>query len=332
MIAGTASARARIERTLLRFAGRAPPCRLSACLVGGALAVQPALAAAQAGTHISNTATLSAGPVGERYTLNSNTAVLTADEMLDVAIAAKTPTLAVIGTTAQVAVPFIVTNRGNGNEPIRIVATLAGSGATITGIAVDANNNGVYDADTDSLVDPAGLPTTAGQVRLVFILVAAPTMFSADIGVTAIATVATGSGAPGAVFAGRGDAGGDAVVGRSGGIAQASTTLRQGMGMPTLVKSQSVLASDGSMRAFHGSVVTYTLLANFPGATPAVEVMDAIPDGTRYIAGSLTLDDQPLSDGADGDIGSFDGSAVHVALGDMAAAAVRTIRFKTIIQ
>ena len=51
---------------------------------------------------------------------------------------------------------------------------------------------------------------------------------------------------------------------------------------------------------------------------------------TTYVAGSLRLDGIALSDPTDGDAGAFDPNSrtVSVALGDAAAAAIRTVSFQ----
>ena len=94
-----------------------------------------------------------------------------------------------------------------------------------------------------------------------------------------------------------------------------------------------MLAPDGSAMLVRGTIITYTLVARFDGSgtARAIQVADPIPSGTRYIPGSLTLDDILLSDAVDTDAGAFDGSSIAVALGDVRAA-TRTIRFKVRIQ
>jgi uncharacterized repeat protein (TIGR01451 family) len=302
------------------------------CLLSCTVTTAPVVAATPAGTRIANTATMTSGPTGSRVTQSSNTTVLTTDELLDVAIVAQSATVPVAATAASVAIPFLVTNQSNGAEAYRITATLVGAGTTVRGVALDVDNNGTYDATIDTMVDTSRIATTAGQQRRIFVLVDVPANLAADVTVGASATATTGSGAPGTVFAGQGDGGSDAVVGKTGATASAQSVLHPGAVLPTLIKSQSVLAPDGSGRVMHGSTVTYTLEAHFPAANSGVEIDDAIPASTTYVPGSLTLDDQPLSDASDGDAGSFDGTAVHVAIGNVAAAVVRTIRFKTIIQ
>nr|WP_243848374.1 hypothetical protein [Sphingomonas insulae] len=81
-----------------------------------------------------------------------------------------------------------------------------------------------------------------------------------------------------------------------------------------------------------GAVVTYRLEARFTGPAAAARIDDPVPQGTRYVPGSLTLDSAPLSDAADADSGQADDATVAVALGDIAAATTRTVQFQVTIQ
>lgn len=301
------------------------------CLLACPTFAPPAAAATPAGTRIINTAAMTSGAANARVTQTSNQAVLTVDEILDVTVTGPSAPVPVT-STKQIVVPFVVTNQGNGTEKYGFTATLSGSGGTIAGIAIDTDGNGAYDASIDTAIDATGISTAPAQQRRVFVLVDLGAALAADLTVAGTATAATGSGAPGTLFAAKGDTGSDAIVGKTGASAQAQAILHPGAATPTLVKSQTVVAPDGSARVMPGSTVTYTLEARFPAADLAVVVEDPIPVGTTFASGSLTLDDQPLSDASDMDAGTFDGSAIRVVLGDVAAAAVHTITFKTIIQ
>lgn len=246
-------------------------------------------------------------------------------EKLDVAVAVVTPRTVITGDAAVNGVPFVVTNTGNGSEAFALSATTNQAAATVTGYAIDRDGNGAYDAAVDTLLSGAVLPAIgAGVQQRVLVLVAAA---GDDVTVTTNVRATTGTGAPGTTFAGQGDGGGDAVVGTTGAAASAEALLVRAVAAPTLVKAQSVAAPDGSARAIRGATITYTLTAHFFGATPAAVIADPVPAGTRYRAGSLRLDG-----GALGDTGSFDGSTVRVALGDIAAAGDRVITFQTTIQ
>ncbi|MET0373001.1 MAG: isopeptide-forming domain-containing fimbrial protein, partial [Rhizorhabdus sp.] len=99
-----------------------------------------------------------------------------------------------------------------------------------------------------------------------------------------------------------------------------------------LIKSQTVLAPNGTARVMPGSIITYQIEARFPLPVRAPEITDAIPDGLDFVPGSMTLDGQLLTDATGDDAGSFDGRAISVRLGDQAAAGTRIVRFQTKIR
>lgn len=315
---------ARLAR-LPRLAG-AVACALAA------LVASAAQAGTNAGTRIPNTATLSFLANGERTQVPSNTVELAVDELLDVAITAAAPQIDIAASDTQAPVAFVVQNLGNAEETFTLVARIDRAGAAVAGFAADDNGDGGYDPAADHRLDPAELTLKSGERRRIFVLVSGIDAAGGPATVIAVATAATGRGKPGTVFPGKGIGGVDAIVGDTGARAAARTILVAGTAAPRLVKSQIVVDPAGGDQVIPGSIVTYTLEARFPGATPAVELADPVPAGTEYVAGSITVDGQPATDGADGDAATFEGNTIRVALGDVAAAAVRTIRFKAKIQ
>lgn len=306
----------------------------SLCILASvaALAAAPAFAATPAGTPIANTAKLTfTAADGSTPALTSNTVTLPTAEILDVTIAADAPTRPTRGNET-VAVGFVVTNTGNGAEDYTLAVASAAAGVSLDRLAVDSNGDGVYSASTDqALAAGTALSLTPGQVVRVFVLVDAA-QIGAGTAITARVTARTGSGAAGTAFPAAGDGGSDAIVGATGATASAATQLSPTAGLPTLTKSQSVFAPDGSTRAIPGAIVTYRLVAGFVGATPGVVIDDPIPAGTAYVPGSLRLDDATLSDARDADAGTADAGAIRVALGDIAGAGSRTIQFSVKIQ
>jgi uncharacterized repeat protein (TIGR01451 family) len=291
-------------------------------------AAAAAAATTPAGTRIANTARLStaAGAV------SSNTVTLAVNEMLDVTIAAAVRATDVPADDAVVAVAFDVANAGNADGAFAIGASVDDATVAIAGIAADGDGDGRYDPAVDAALSPASLTVASGARRRIFVLVRGAGRAPRDVTVTATATAAKGHGAAGLVLAGAGTDGVDAIVGTNGASASAATLLVPAVAGPRLDKSQSVVAPDGSSRVMPGTIVTYRLEARFPAATAAAEVSDAIPAGTRFVPGSVTLDGRVMTDATDGDAARFDGAAIHVALGDIAAAATCTIQFKAVIQ
>lgn len=309
--------------------GRVVPA--ASCLLGVAaiLLAGPASAGTRAGTGIANTATLSWNDGTDR-SIPSNTVSLLTAEILDVAIVAEHPGIAVTPGDAA-AVSFVVTNTGNGAEDFALTFASDQAGVAVTRVAVDRDDDGVYDAAKDGLLASGTLSLAPGQALRIFVLVDGAQVGAATQ-VTASVAAKSGSGAPGTVFAGAGDNGSDAVIGTTGAAASARTLLTPPAGLPGLVKAQSVFAPDGSTRAVRGAIITYRLVATFPSAARGIAIDDPIPAGTAYVPGSLLLDDRALTDAADADPGTVDAAAVHVALGAAAAASTRTVQFSVKIQ
>ncbi|MFV0622447.1 hypothetical protein ACBY01_00355 [Sphingomonas sp. ac-8] len=307
-------------------------------VTGLALALLPAPSAraqTAAGTSIRNTASASFRVGDGETTARSNENVLVVAERLDVALAFEGAPPPAPAANQTAAVPVLLTNGGNGGESFLLDASVpTANAATVQAIAVDRDADGRYDPLVDSPLDGArtpALPPGAG-VRL-FVLLTGTDAAPAELALTVTARAATGSGAAGTVFAGGGDGGGDAVTGTTGAAATIQAALvAEPADLPTLVKTQTVAGPDGGTTPQPDAVVTYTLAARFPAATTAARIDDPLPEGTRYVAGSLRLDGAALSDAADGDAGSADGTAIRVLLGDVPASALRTVQFQVTLQ
>jgi uncharacterized repeat protein (TIGR01451 family) len=90
----------------------------------------------------------------------------------------------------------------------------------------------------------------------------------------------------------------------------------------SIVKAVAVIDQAGGSLPAPGSTLRYTLNVNVTGSGTArgVVISDPLPTNTSYKPGSLTLNNTPLSDGADGDAGDVGITAartVTVRLGDM---------------
>ncbi len=288
-----------------------------------------------AGTAVTNVATVTAGLDANQITIPSNQARLTVAERLDIVLRAPATTLQIpVGATA---VPFTLTNGGNGSEAFVLDARIENAGATALGFAVDRNGDGAFDPAVDLAVALNGTtPVLApGQSTALLVLLRGDTAGTAGT-LTVRGSALTGSGAPGTLFPARGDGGGDALVGPTGATSALTFTLAVTAGGGpdpiTLVKSQQVAGPGNTTVPAPGATVTYTIVANFGVGAHAAQLVDPVPTGTAYVAGSLSLDGGVLSDAADGDAGRFDGSGIAVALGEVPAAATHTVQFKVIIQ
>jgi uncharacterized repeat protein (TIGR01451 family) len=314
---------------------------LAAASATAAAFAGPAFAAGTpAGTNIQNMATASYElPGGGEATVDSNTVTLRVDELLDVTVAwaDASDVTATPGAGGQ-PLRFTVTNGGNGTETFTL-ATVANSGGDdfdpgAVSIVLDSNGNNAYDAGVDTVYvagsnDPE---LDADETITVFVLATVPGTASdgqrGRLDLTAAAK--TGTGAPGTSFAGLGQGGGDAVAGATGADGEDDGWYKVAKAAIAFSKSASVADPFGGAARLPGATITYSLTASVSGTGTLgnVRVADAIPAGTTFDPGSITLDGAALSDAADADAGRFTGSGIAVSLGSLAAGASRTVTFK----
>jgi uncharacterized repeat protein (TIGR01451 family) len=304
----------------------------------------PALAAGTlAGTDINNIAEASYETPSGTITIQSNTLVIKVDELLNVLVES---TDAGDIVTAPGAIgnvqTFRVTNIGNGDEAFGLVANMANGGddfdPTFQKIVIDSNNDGVYDpgTDTDYIAgtnEPVLAPDTS---RNFFVITTTPNTVvnSNRAEVSLIATALTGSGAPGTSFAGAGQGGGNAVVGLTTAVGSDSGFLAVQGASVTLAKSATVVDPFGGNRPIPGAVITYQLVATIAGTGTLnnLVISDPVPTFTTYQGNSVTLEAAALTDAVDADAGSYDGTRISVAAGNVPAGQTRTVTFRTVIQ
>lgn len=305
--------------------------------LAAAICAAPAIGAGvPAGSLIENTATATYTANSATLTVDSNTVTLKVDEVLDVATASQES--GTVSATTSAALRFKVTNTGNGPEAFTITANPAVTGndfnATVTGLAIDVNGNGIYDSGIDTdLTNGATSPVLAGEGSLnVLVLVSIPASAApnATSKVELTATSTTGSGAAGTLFGGQGVGGGDAVVGASTALQSAQATLTVNKVLVALTKSATIADPFGGTRPVPNAVITYRIVADVTGtgSVSGLAINDPIPAGSTYQPGTLTLEGVGLSDTADADAGQASAAGIAVQLGTVAAGAQRTVTFK----
>lgn len=293
-----------------------------------------------AGTTISNTATASYDdPGGNQVSVPSNTVDIVVDELLDVTVAtADAGDIVVTPGSINRVLSFTVTNTGNGSEAFRLTPNAAVGGdqfdPTTTSIVLDTNGNGVYDAGIDTVyTQGTNDPVLASDASIrVFVLSSIPAgQNDNDRGIVELTAAATtGTGAPGTTFAGQGQGGGNAVVGSTG--ADGTDSGRYIVQNATISFAKSAVVADpfGGTTSVPGSIITYRLIATISGSGTLTNaaISDAIPTGTTYQNGSITLEGTTLTDAADGDTGSFASNAITVGLGSVSGGQTRTVTFR----
>lgn len=320
---------------------RIPAISTLALAIALALPIQAEAAGTRAGSTISNTASASYDTGGGTQTVDSNKVDLLVDELLDVVVASSDPADAPTtpGATAQL-LTYSITNTGNGQESFAL-STIANGGGddydpTVTQIYID-NGDGVFDPGTDTLYTPGANDPTLNPDQSVKIFVLSTTPAGVSDGhrgtVSLVAAAKTGTGAPGTSFPGRGEGGGDAVVGSTGADSQDQGAFVVSAATVTLVKSAVIVDPFGGSEPVPGATITYTIVATVAGSgsVSGLAVTDNIPADTSYVAGSITLGATALTDAVDADAGDYNGTRVNVALGTVAGGQTRTVTFKTTI-
>lgn len=183
----------KFSATAMGFAALFTP--VSAAMAGGV----------PAGTSIDSNAVaqFSAGSAPEEIT--SNTVSVVVNEVLDVAIAAQNG--GVVESAGTAILTLAVTNTGNGPEAFTLTANpnVAGNDfdAEIDTLAVDSNDNGIYDAGIDTEVTNGGTSAVVEADGSLTVFVIATIPGSAGDGETSQielrAEAATGAGAAGTV-------------------------------------------------------------------------------------------------------------------------------------
>ena len=315
--------------------------RQALCIAGctiASLSVSDAAHAAGvlAGTLIENTATATYKSGTATGSVTSNKVTVKVDELLDVAVTTLSTAPAVAGSAPAVLV-YSVTNSGNGPEAFDLSADpqVAGNAfdGTVTQLALDTNGNGIYDSGIDTVLGTgAATPALAPDASVkVFVLVTAPAgatdAQTSQVRLTALA--ATGTGTPGSSFSGRGEGGGDAVVGLTSASANSLASLIASLAAVTLTKSAAITDQFNTAKPVPGATVTYTLSASVTGtgAVEGLRINDTIPAGTTYVPGSLKLGTSALSDADDSDAGKAGASGIDVSLPTLSGGTTSNVSF-----
>lgn len=303
---------------------------------------------APAGATITNLATLSyhmGGPALQQ----SATANFQIDELIDLDLASlDLAPVSVLPGESDVPIAFRLTNTGNGTETFELTIDnllvgndfnpLPGTPVEIYLDDGDENFDDALDtAYTLGVNDPA-LVADANQV--IFVLNDIPAAINAGVTGSSQLTAksTTGSGAAWTVLAANtGDGNTTAILGNSGGLAQDSGSY-QATGLHLdLNKSYTIIDPDGTNDPVPGAVITYRIQANVigVGTLSNIFVTDLVPANTTYVAESMKLNSNTLTDAPADDAGDFDitdANTITVSLGDMSAASPsQTIEFQVSI-
>jgi len=295
------------------------------------LAGQALAAGTPAGTVIDNVAEVSFDLAGTPITLQSNIASITVVERIDVVVALQSGQVLAAAGNVDRALLFTVTNTGNGTEEfsLAIDSLLASDDfdpvPAVPPIFFDTDASGDFTAGDVAYAPGSNDPVLPADASVDILLVndIPGVALNGQLGRSELtASSATGTGNPGDPFPGQGDGGVDAILGTSGGTAaQFGEYLVSDVQM-NIVKSIAISDPFGNQDPIPGATLTYTItieVVNGGTATTAA-FRDAVPSGTSYAAGTITLNTISLTDATDADAGELDTSVtptVVIRLGDL---------------
>ncbi|MDT8442798.1 MAG: hypothetical protein RQ722_00785 [Desulfuromonadales bacterium] len=303
------------------------------CAISMVLPFEIMAAGALAGSEITNQAILSYRTGGLNQELSTSTS-FRVDELVDLNLDVLdiNPRIVLAGDT-NVPIAYRLTNVGNGTESVRLTSDNAITGDDFSPIASSPfsiyldDGDATFDIDLDAPYEPGiNDPTLASdQSIVIFVFNDIPTgLTEADTGINELrAEAVTGSGTAWTDLGpNSGDNNSTAILGASGGQANASASYLVTTASLTLNKSATISDPDGGNSPVPGAVITYSIVASVTGTGTLdnIVVTDVIPNNTTYELNSLRLNNVSLSDesGDDaGDVGQTSIDTVTVSLGSM---------------
>jgi uncharacterized repeat protein (TIGR01451 family) len=274
-------------------------------LAGGLLAA-PVLEAqgTQVGTQFSNWATLTFTSAGTGYTVASDTVAILVGQVAGVSLQPPRVNSGAPGTAVVFA--HTLTNTGNGPDSFTVAAVSA-RGWPLT-LYRDWNGDGLLDAGDSLLTGP--VPLGYGAAASLIAQVAVPAGASPGVSDTVMVT-ATSRFNPAVT---------SSVQDRLDVSASGAVTI----GLTKQVDR---------VTAVTGDVLTYTLAyaASGSGTDSSVTLVDTIPAGASYVAGSMRWNGTPVTDAIGDDAGSFVAAGngeVVVTVGSVAGGTGGTVTFQ----
>lgn len=325
-------------------------CLRAFLAAGGALLAGAVHAAGTpAGTLIGNTATLRYSVAGSPTSATATAPVLVVAKVISVVVTWQDAAPATVASpdTAR-ALSFSVTNTGNAAEAWRLSRNDALGGdqfdpqpAAAGALWLESGAQPGFQAsgpNADTPYNPGGndplLP--ADGSRTVYLVSDIPT--GQATGAAGRSTLVAASTTPGAAGAAPGTQVGSSggmqiVVGAAGQASATGSYLVSGVALGVAKSVAAVRDPQGGTRVMSGSVLTYRIVLTLSGAgtADAVSLVDPLPAGLSYVAGSLVVDGAARTDVADGDNGAAANNTVTADFGSVAAPAQRVVEFKATV-
>jgi uncharacterized repeat protein (TIGR01451 family) len=314
-------------------------------IAGGCLPFAAHTIGTPAGTEIRNHAEISFVLNGSAEQRLSNSITLRVLELLDVNLFAQTPERVVDAGAPAAPILFTLTNTGNGVERFALSVDSAlgdddfDPAAPPVPLYLDSDSTGSLTGADVAYSPGTNDPELAADASIgVLLLQDIPSgIADGQRGAAQLRAAAfTASGSPGALYAGVGDGGVDALVGASGARAVSIGEYLVGGVSVTVQKSAAIADSSGGAVPSRGATVLYTIRVSAVGQGVAAGAVfhDRMPAHTTYVEGSLALNGAALSDTADADRGEYVAatSELVVTLGDLVpASGSQEVRFAVTI-
>ena len=285
-----------------------------------------------ANTVISNIAKVNytLGGIENNITSNANSFVV--DKIVDIVLVWQDNAPVEVGSGEHNRVlKFNLTNLGNSTDDVNISYEHNSTSDFVPlnpTIHLDSNGDGIYDPSVDLAINDINLSADANATLFVVCDIpndANESNISRDgIEATSNTSATAGADHPNQV---------DTVVRKGADRAEGIYKVRDYF----LISSKSAKIHSDDNATHTGTIITYTIDLGIGGNSAGksitnIKLKDNIPVGTRYQAGSLRLDDANLSDPADSDAGSFDGSVVYVNVGTISGAVHKKVKFDVQVQ
>lgn len=287
-----------------------------------------------AGTTVQNRADIVYSLGGVDYNLSTNIDSFVVDQIVDIGISWQDNSAVEAGAGDNASVlTFLLTNQGNGDDNISLAYdhnTTSSSFIPLNPlIYIDSNANGIYDPTIDQIISNITLAADANATLFIVSDIPDSNLSAGSSSFDSISATSTTSANQSADRQDEVD-----VVVRTG-TDEAEGEYRVRDYFLRSVKLSAVRSDDNQTHT--GSIITYTIDLSIGGNSAGrtisgVVLEDVIPIGTVYQAGSLRLDGINLSDPADGDAGSYDGSKIRVDVGTLSGAIHKKVEFDVQVQ
>ena len=313
-------------------------------------------AGTEAGTAITNKATVTYTTGGSTVTEDSNEVQITVQELINANLVIQhTGDIIISSPQTEAPIKLTLTNTGNGDEAFNLSqSNVTGSDDfdVTTGSFYLDDGDGVFEPGTEDVLYSAAELAPDAAITL-WAVSAIPDSLadnsSADIVLKAISKTFEDAGQsnpqPGDSVSGAGTSGTDAVAGTSGGVLLQTATYRVSAISVSIVKSITGARDNlgqGGSQYVPGAEVDYRLTVSVTGTGTAtdVSVSDPLPDELllkNTVNGEITVGGVVMTARAnaiDGDAAYYDANTntISVDLGDMDAGDAIDIDFTTVIQ